>query len=184
MFNLTTLQNSKYCDCGNLLFKDLANEYCNSCNRTNKNCVKCDRSVSACYLKRGLCWDCLHDEQRVPNENLKCNFCGKYSSTPLCWTCEKRESSKSSPSSGSRHRICEDEHIINESIRCDVCATYSLTPICQSCKNNESSKSNHHNKSTSRSVLMALRNLVIFIYAICMLIMIYKLCICPPPFYG
>lgn len=92
MFDLETLQNSLYCACGEVLAKDAINEYCNTCSKTQKACLKCDRYMFICFLNHGLCWDCVNDDQLVPDEKLKCNFCGIYSETPICLTCENDES--------------------------------------------------------------------------------------------
>ena len=88
MLELENLQQSMYCICGEFLPEYNINEYCNSCNKSEKTCLGCERTMLGCNLSQGLCWDCLQDESSVTNENMKCNFCGQYSSTPICWTCE------------------------------------------------------------------------------------------------
>lgn len=88
MYNLEILQQFKYCSCGEIILENSINEYCDVCNQIERLCIKCDRQLLGCFLKNGICWDCVSDEQSTSNENLKCNFCGNYSSTPMCWTCE------------------------------------------------------------------------------------------------
>ena len=89
MYNLENLENEFYCICGEFLPEDAINEYCDICNQLEKTCLKCDRIFLTCHLNRGLCWDCINDEESNKQETLKCNFCGKYSSTLICWTCEQ-----------------------------------------------------------------------------------------------
>jgi hypothetical protein len=82
------------CSCGELIYGEIINEFCDICNQIERACLKCDRFMLTIYIKNGLCWDCIQDEEKNENEHLKCNFCGKFSSTPVCWDCEKKPEQK------------------------------------------------------------------------------------------
>lgn len=88
MFDLESLRNYRYCNCGEIIPDNNINEYCDTCAQYFIICIKCDRYIMISDTCNALCLDCFSDEKYTDNECLKCNLCGKHSSSPLCWTCE------------------------------------------------------------------------------------------------
>jgi hypothetical protein len=75
-------------NCGEQFYPELSiNEYCNICNQIPIPCERCKREIVGCFMKNGVCADCIGDLDQ--DDGTRCMYCGKPTSTAVCWDCDK-----------------------------------------------------------------------------------------------